>query len=149
MVELKEDVQSARVSELAMAIRALTRQLRRRLREQAYTGDLTASQTSAIVGIDRDGPMTISALARAEGMRPQSMGATVAALEGLGLVAGAPDPADGRQTIISLTPACKKMIKAGRAARQDWVARMIQTRLNVQEQERLAGALELLKRLVD
>lgn len=149
MVDLKEEVQSARVSELAMQIRALTRQLRRRLREQADTGDLTGSQTTAIVSLDREGPMTISALARAEGMRPQSMGAMVAALEAMGLVAGAPDPADRRQTIISLTPACKKMIKAGRAARQDWLARMIQTRLNTHEQERLAGSLDLLKRLVD
>lgn len=149
MADLKEDVRSTRASALAVEIRTLVRQLRRRLREQADTGDLTGSQQSAVVTLDRDGPMTVSALARAEGMRPQSMGQTVAALETLGLVAGSPDPEDGRQTIISLTPACRKTIKAGRAARQDWLMRTIETRLTAQEQEKLSDAVDLLKRLVD
>lgn len=149
MVELKDDVQATRASALAMEIRMLVRQMRRRLREQADTGDLTTSQTSAVVTLERDGPMTVSALARAEGMRPQSMGQTVAALEAMGLVAGAPDPEDGRQTLISLTPACRKMIKVGRAARQDWLTRTIQARLSAQDQEKLDGAVELLKRIVE
>lgn len=149
MADLKDDVRTTRASALAMEIRMLVRQMRRRLRAQADTGDLTASQQSAVVTLDRDGPMTVSALARTEGMRPQSMGQTVAALEALGLVAGSPDPEDGRQTIISLTPACRKMLKAGRAARQDWLMRTIETRLSPQEQEKLSGAVDLLKRLVD
>jgi len=149
MVELKDDVQATRASALAMEIRMLVRQMRRRLREQADTGDLTTSQTSAVVTLERDGPMTVSALARAEGMRPQSMGQTVAALEAMGLVAGSADPEDGRQTLISLTPLCRKMIKTGRAARQDWLTRMIQARLSAQEQEKLDGAIELLKRIVE
>jgi DNA-binding MarR family transcriptional regulator len=36
-------------------------------------------------------------------MRPQSMGSAVALLEAAGFVSGAPDPSDGRQTILSLT----------------------------------------------
>jgi DNA-binding MarR family transcriptional regulator len=82
-------------------------------------------------------------------MRPQSMGPLVAALEAAGLVSGAPDPADGRQTILSLTDACRKWIQEGRAARQDWLSRTIQARLSAQEQEDLARAVELLKRLAD
>ncbi len=149
MVELKDDVQTTRASALALEIRMLVRQMRRRLRAQADTGDLTTSQTSAVVTLERDGPMTVSALARAEGMRPQSMGQTVAALEAMGLVSGSADPEDGRQTLISLTPLCRKMIKTGRAARQDWLTRMIQARLSAQEQEKLDGAIELLKRIVE
>ena len=45
------------------------------------------------------------------------MGATVAALEAAGLVKGSPDPNDGRQTILSLTPACAARFRTGRAAR--------------------------------
>ena len=45
--------------------------------------------------LEKDGPATASSLARAEGMRPQSMGAVVAALESAGLMRGAPDPTDG------------------------------------------------------
>jgi DNA-binding MarR family transcriptional regulator len=82
-------------------------------------------------------------------MRAQSMGPLVAALEAAGLVSGAPDPADGRQTILSLTDACRKWIQEGRAARQDWLTRTIQARLSPREQQDLAASVELLKRLVD
>jgi len=123
--------------------------LKRRLREQAHFGDLTWSQSSVLTRLEREGPATVTNLARAEGVRPQSMGATVAGLEEAGLVSGAPDPADGRQTILSLTPACRKMIKAGRAAREDWLFHAIRANLKTAEQGELAKAVELLKRLVD
>ncbi len=77
------------------------------------------------------------------------MGATISALEAAGLVSGAPDPADKRQIILSLTQACRNRVETGRAARQDWLARAIQTHLAPAEQEMLAGAVELLKRLAD
>ena len=73
------------------------------MREHTRKGELTASQRFALGRLSREGPLTVTALARAEGVRPQSMGATVAVLEAQGLVAGAPDPADGRQTLLSLT----------------------------------------------
>jgi DNA-binding MarR family transcriptional regulator len=82
-------------------------------------------------------------------MRAQSMGPLVAALEAAGLVSGTPDPADGRQTILSPTDACRKWIQEGRAARQDWLTRTIQARLSPREQEDLAASVELLKRLAD
>ncbi len=50
---------------------------------------------------------------------------------------------------MSLTDACRKMITDGRAARQDWLAKTLQTRLSAEEQGKLAGAVDLLKRLVD
>jgi DNA-binding MarR family transcriptional regulator len=77
------------------------------------------------------------------------MGATVAVLETAGLVRGAPDPADGRQTLLSLTETCLQMIKAGQAAREDWLFRAIRTNLTPAEQEQLAAGVELLKRIVD
>jgi DNA-binding MarR family transcriptional regulator len=144
-----DDQRSARASDLAQELRALLGKLKRRLRDQAHIGDLTPSQTSVLLRLERDGPATASSLARAEGMRPQSMGPLVAALEAAGLVSGAPDPSDGRQTILSLTDACRKWIEEGRAARQDWLTRTIQARLSPQEQEDLAASVELLKRLVD
>jgi len=82
-------------------------------------------------------------------MRPQSMGSVVAPLEAAGLVSGAPDPTDGRQTILSLTDACRERLREGRAARQDWLFRTIQARLSPGEQDELAGAIALLARLVD
>lgn len=134
---------------LARDLRAFSTQLRRRLRTQADAGDLTASQTSALLRLESDGPATTSALARAEGMRPQSMGAVVSALEAGGLVRGEPDPADGRQTLLALTDACREWLTLGRAARQDWLVRTIEDRLSPEEQARLAAAMPLLQRLTD
>jgi DNA-binding MarR family transcriptional regulator len=141
--------QIVRASALAQDLRALLGKLKRRLREQGHVGDLTPSQVSVLLRLEKHGPATASGLARAEGMRPQSMGAVIAALEGAGLVSGAPDPNDGRQSLLSLTDACRKWVQDGRAARQDWLSRTIEARLSPQEQAELAKAVELLKRLVD
>jgi DNA-binding MarR family transcriptional regulator len=74
--------------------------------------DVTASQSAALGRLIRDGGTTTAELARAEGVRPQSMGATVQALVDLGLVTREPDPGDGRRTIVSATD-------AGRTAREE------------------------------
>lgn len=143
------DAGHVRASALATELRVLIGKLKHRLREQAHTGDLTPSQTSVLLHLEREGSATVTALARIEGVRPQSMGATVAGLQAAGLVRGVPHPSDGRQTMLSLTPACRKMIKAGRAAREDWLLRSIQARLSSREQEKLAVGVALLKRLAD
>ena len=144
-----DDRQTARAAALAQELRALLGKLKRRLREQAHVGDLTPSQVSVLLRLEKEGPATASNLARAEGMRPQSIGPVIAALEAAGFVSGAPDPTDGRQTILSLTDACRKWAQEGRAARQDWLCRTIQARFSPQEQKGLTAAVDLLKRLVD
>jgi DNA-binding MarR family transcriptional regulator len=149
MGKQKSNSGSARASALARELRVLISQLRRTLREQTHLGDYTWSQVAVLIRLERDGPATVSALARADGVRPQSMGATVATLVAAGLVKGSPDPADGRQTILSLTDTCRELIKVHRAAKEDWLFRAIQTKLSPAEQEELATALELLKRLTD
>lgn len=118
------------------------------MRDQSDTGDLTPSQVAVLLRLEEGGPATTSALARAEGMRSQSMGAVVAALEAAGLVAGAPDPSDGRQTLLALTEHCRTWLSQGRAARQDWLSRAIENRLSPADQMQLAEALPLLLRLV-
>ena len=139
---------SDRAADLAAEFRVLLGKLRRRLREHANKGDLSLSQIAVLGYLDREGPSTVTALARAEGVRPQSMGATVAALEEAGLVSGAPHPADGRQIILSLTTAAREWLKASRAAREDWLSQVIRSNLNPTEQEELASAAALLRRIV-
>ncbi|NIE63620.1 MarR family transcriptional regulator [Burkholderia sp. Ax-1719] len=139
---------SAQADALAGDLRALVGKLKRRLREQASAGDFTPSQLAVLQRLERDGPATVSSLARAEGMRPQSMGTVVAALESTGLLTGAPDPADGRQTLWSLTDVFANWMRESRAARQDWLARTIEARLSGLEQTELAHAIALLQRLV-
>ena len=138
-----------RASNLALELRTLLGKLKRKLHGQAERDDLTSSQVSVLLRLEKDGPATVSNLARAEAMRPQSMSAVIAPLEAAGLVSGTPDPNDGRQTLFSLTRMCRKRIQERRAAKQDWLARTIQTRLSAQEQEKLGAALEILARLVE
>ena len=134
---------------MALELRTSLGKLKRKLRGQAGYDDLTSSQVSVLLCLERDGPATVSNLARAEAMRPQSMSAIIAPLESAGLVSGTPDPNDGRQTLFALTKMCRKRIQERRAAKQDWLTRTIQTRLSAQEQEKLATALEILARLVE
>lgn len=134
---------------LAADLRALVGKLKRRLREQTKTDQLTPTQISVILRLESDGAATMSHLARAEGMRPQSMGAVISALEQAGLVGGAADPRDGRQTLLSLTETCQALMAERRAARQDWLSRTIQAKLAPHEQRQLADAVTLLKRLTE
>ena len=135
--------------ELAGDLRVVLGKLTRRLRGRSAVGDLTSSQKAALSHLEREGSATVSTLARLEGVRPQSMGATVSSLEAAGLVRGVPDPQDGRQTLMSLTPACVEIVRASRAEREDWLLQAIRSHLTADEQQELAHAVRLLARLVD
>jgi DNA-binding MarR family transcriptional regulator len=136
-------------AKLAGELRIALGKLKRRLREQAHPNDFTDSQKSVLLRLDRDGPATVSALARAESVRPQSMRVTVAGLEVMGAVAGKPDSSDGRQTLIDVTPDFRKALNANRAAKDDWLLRALQTQLSHPEQAELAAAVKLLQRLAE
>ena len=137
------------VLQLAGELRIVIGKLRRRLREEAHLGDVSMSQASVLSRLERDGPATASSLARAEGMRPQSMAATVQALTQARMVTGSPDPLDGRQTLLTLTDSCRAWIAASRAAREDWLARTIETRYTPAEVSELDKAVALLRRLAE
>src|SRR5579871_2305092 len=138
-----------RASALAAELRATLGKLKRKLREHGGKSDLRPSQVSVLLRIEKDGPAAVSSLARAEGMRPQSMSAIISSLLEARLVTGSPDPNDRRQTLMSLSRKCLKLLKAGRAARQDWLTTTIKKKLSPQEQERLASAIDLLARLIE
>lgn len=142
-------LESGVASAIALDLRTAFRKIKRHLREQGQHGDLTPSQVSVILRLEEKGAATVSSLARAEGMRPQSMSAVMMPLFEAGLVRGDPDPNDGRQTLTSLTPKCLKWLKDGRAARQDWLTQRISQKLSTAEQQKLRAALSLLMKLVD
>jgi len=138
-----------RASALAAELRATLGKLKRKLREHGGRSDLAPSQVSVLLRLEKDGPAAVSSLARAEGMRPQSMSAIVTSLMESGLVSGSPDPNDGRQTLMSLSRKCQKFLVESRAAKQDWLTTTIQEKLSVRDQEKLAAVLELLARFVE
>lgn len=149
MSSRKPSTPTGLASILAAGIRTVSGKLKRRLREHGGRNDLTPSQVAVLLRLETDGSATVSSLARGEGMRPQSMSAIVASLQEAGLVRGAPDPGDGRQTLMSLTSKCMKWLQEGRAARQDWLTTVISEKLSVQEQEKLQAAIAMLARLVE
>lgn len=138
----------AQPAAIAADLRAFLGQLNRRLRQQADLGDLTRSQLNVLSRLDREGPATVSDLARAEGVRPQSMGATVAALEEAGLVRRDPDPDDRRKSPISLSDAAREQIATDRLIRQDWLQHALSREFSDAELERVREALGLLSRIV-
>ncbi|GHA61764.1 MarR family transcriptional regulator [Streptomyces canarius] len=121
----------------------------RRLREQSTVGDLTKSQEAVLLRLERDGSTTTTALARAEGMRPQSMAQVVQALEEAGLVTGSADPSDGRRTLLALTDTAREHFRTGRLAKDDWLTRAILHSLTPEEADLLAASVPALRRLAD
>lgn len=136
-------------SDLAAQIRTTLSRLKRRLREHGARQDLTPSQISVLLRLESDGPATVSGLARAEAMRPQSMSSIVTSLQQTGLVNSSSDPSDGRQTLISLSKKCQKLLRESRAARQDWLTAVILQKLSPHEQQQLSRSLELLNRIAE
>ena len=67
MGKRKAEIDATRASALAAELHALSGKLKRRLRALASAGDLTPSQTSVLMHLDREGPTTVTALARTRG----------------------------------------------------------------------------------
>ena len=120
--------------------------LLRRVRGEAGHEGLSWSQAAAMGRLDRTGPMTTADLARAEMVKPQSMGTLLAELEQEGLVERRPHPTDGRQILFSLTEAGVQARRQRQAAKLAWLAAEID-RFDAGERRTLIAAIALVKRL--
>lgn len=135
------------VSEVAGALRVSIGLLLRRLRQVKAEGELTLPESAALARLDRGGPATPSALARLEEISPQSMGATLAALEARGLVERRPDPDDGRRAVISVTEPGLQLLHDRRNARTERLAQALSAGFTRAELRQLMAAAPLLERL--
>jgi DNA-binding MarR family transcriptional regulator len=97
----------------------------------------------------KEGASSASALASAEGVRPQSMATIVAALETQGLIRREPDRADGRRQLITLSNEGRKRAERDRRAREEWLARALQDQFSERERRVIVEALSLLQRFTD
>jgi DNA-binding MarR family transcriptional regulator len=136
-----------RVDQLAAALRVSIGLLVRRMRQIPVEGELTLSETSALARLDRGGPTTPGALAKQEQISPQSMGATLGALEARGLIERAPDPADGRRAVMSITEAGLALLRSRRNAKVQQLARALSAEFTPAELDQLAAVAPLLERL--
>ena len=132
---------------MAGAIRVSIGLLLRRLRQVSAEGELTLPETSALVRLDRGGPATPGALAKLEQISPQSMGATLGALELRGLVERRPDPGDGRRAVMSLTEAGRQALWQRRNARTQQLAKALAAGFTRSELDQLMAAVPLIERL--
>lgn len=135
------------VAQVAAALQVSIGLLLRRVRQAQAEGELTLPETSALARLDRGGPTTSAALARLEQISPQSMGATLAALEGRGLVERRPDPQDGRRVVMSVTEAGLQVLRNRRNARTEQLAQALSTGFTRPELEQLMAVAPLLERL--
>src|ERR1700677_1360319 len=135
------------VGQVAAALRVSIGLLLRRLRQVHVDGELTLPESSALVRLDRGGPTTPSALAKLEQISPQSMGATLAALEARGLLKRRADPADGRRAVMSVTESGRRVLRSRRNERTRQMARALATDFTPSEREQLMTAAPLLERL--
>jgi DNA-binding MarR family transcriptional regulator len=138
-----------RAEDAADELRHVVRTLTRRLRAESAEHELSYSEHAVMRRLLELGPSTTAALARAELVKPQSMGVTLSALEERGFVARTHDKADGRCRNVSVTAKGKHVLAEGRAARQSWLARAIAERLDADEQRTLVVALALVRRVVE
>ena len=132
------------VTDLSLAVG----QLLRRLRAESNPDELTWSQTMALSRLEQAGSMTTADLARAEAVKPQSMGATLAELERDGLVERQPHPTDGRQVLFALTEAGVEARRKRHAAKQKWIFAAM-AGLDAGEQQTLIAAAALMRRLAE
>jgi DNA-binding MarR family transcriptional regulator len=118
----------------------------RRTRNESYAGELSMTEAVVMSRLANDGPATTAALARAERMKPQSMGTTITSLEGMGIVRRTPHATDGRQMLIELTEKGILLRNKTREAKQMWLSQAI-AELDGEERDTLFKAAGIIKRL--
>lgn len=122
--------------------------LLRRLRTEANPTELPLSQMGVLSRLEQNGPMTTADLARAELMKPQSMGVILASLEQDGLIERRPHPTDRRQILFLLTEAGVAVRARHRAMKRNWLVGAL-ARLDPSEVEDLIAAIPVIRRLGD
>lgn len=132
---------------LADRLRVSVGRLARRLRQQSL-GGLTPSQTSVLSTLDRHGPLTMSEIASHEDIAKPSATGIVGRLVDQSLVDRTADPADGRSSIVAISPAGIRVLEERRQERTAYLTRWIDG-LDEADRAVLDRAVELLEDMVD
>ncbi|MEJ7702470.1 MAG: MarR family transcriptional regulator [Geodermatophilaceae bacterium] len=133
---------------LAHDLRLAVMRLSRRLRSQRADTSMTLTHLAALSTLHAKGPLTPGELAAHEKVQPPSMTRVVCALEDSGFVVRTPHPTDGRQVIVSLTPAAEDFLQEEIRMREAWLTQRL-AELTPHEREILQAASEVIGRLVN
>ena len=120
----------------------------RRLRAAAPSQELSWAESGVLKQLSKEGPATTADLARAAGMRPQSMRTILGTLEQMGMIKRRPHVTDGRQVNIELTAKGAATHRSTGDARRTWLAQAI-AGLDRQQQQALIEAGRIMKQMVE
>jgi DNA-binding MarR family transcriptional regulator len=109
-------------------------------------GTISLGQTAVLRQLRKSGPITPGEIAERVQSQPQSLSRTFAALEEQGWIQRRPDPDDGRQSLLEITPAGSEVLAAEMRPREIWLAGALE-QLTEAEQDLLVIAAGLLERL--
>lgn len=133
--------------ETAARLRQTIAKLYRRLRARDAAG-LSPSRVSALLNVDRNGPLRISALAEAEGLNPTMLSRLVGELVEAGLIERVADPEDRRAAHVVATSEGHTLAERLRHERTTAVTEALH-RLTPAEARHIAAALPALEALAD
>ena len=133
-------------SDLATRLRLGITRTARRLRQEAGA-DLSPSQISALAAIDRHGPLTPSELATRERIQRPTATRVLARLEETGLVLRAPDPADRRSSLVTVSPAGAALLEELRTRKDAFLSERLEA-LGDRDRATLERAASLLEDLL-
>ncbi|MEU1308269.1 MarR family transcriptional regulator [Streptomyces cinnamoneus] len=132
------------LTDLAGRTRDSVSALARRMRQERPAHGLGLTSTSVLSRLDRLGPLSPKDLAVLEGVQPQSLTRQLASLEERGLLTRRPHQQDGRQVVVEITGAGRRLVQDDRRTRDEWLAQAIARRLTPVERDVLAAANKLL-----
>src|SRR5437763_1677689 len=134
-------------TQLASRLRLAVMRLARVLRQKAQD-PIMPSQLSALVSVERDGPVTLGELAALESVQPPTMTRIVAALEEQGLVVREADAADRRISRLHITTGARKLLEKNRSRKTAYLASRMRG-LSADERDVLERAAALLERMTE
>ena len=130
---------------VAGRLRQTVFRMARVLRQQDDSGYAPALLTALAV-VEREGPLTLGALATQEQVAPPTITKVVDALERQGLVERLRDEKDRRVWRVRITARGKRQLESSRTRRTEWLASQLRD-LSDADRARLTAALDVLERV--
>ena len=134
-------------ADLAVRLRLAVTRTARRLRQEADSS-LTPSTAAALASVERRGPLTPSELAAIEGIQRPTATRVIARLEADGLLVRAPDPADRRSAVVSVTAEGRALLRKARNRKTAYLAHRM-SHLPAEDLAALERAADVLERMLE
>ncbi len=133
---------------LSSELRTGVMRLSRRLRQERAADELSEPQTSVLLHLFREGPLTPATLSVWAQVSPPSMNRTLNVLEEAALVERTRSHDDRRMVLVSLTDAGRAIALETRRRREAWLDHRLDT-LNAHERAVLGEAATIIRKLFE